>query len=211
MSRRTSRGHGPSRGAIPLQASLARADALLAAGQIAEAAAVLAERGKQFRDNPELLLRLLNLAVAADGAQAILAAAVPLARLRPNDPAIALNLAIARLKTRHLALAQRAFAAFAARWPDHQQAEQARWQANELGVYLADLWAENGLAGPPDLDLMARNEEIQSLIAAGDWQQAVRLAEQALHACPDFVALRNNLSLAYQNLGQLDRAIAAAR
>ena len=32
-----------------------------------------------------------------------------------------------------------------------------------------------------------------------------------LRARPDFVAIRNNLSLAYQNLGQLDRAIAAAR
>lgn len=213
MNRRTHRGRGrdPTGNPGSLQAALAHADALIAGGQLAEAREILAVLNKQHPDNPELLLRLMNIAVKTNDEPAILAAIVPLARLQPNDPVIALNLAIAQLKARHLALAQRAFAAFAARWPDHEQAEQARQQAQELKARLAGLWAENGFVGPPDINLLARNEEVQNLLAAGDWPQAARLAEQALRTSPDFVSLRNNLSLAYQNLGQLDRAIATAR
>lgn len=211
MNRRSSRGRGPKGPASPLQAGLARVDELMDAGQHIDAVKLLTELERRHPDNPDVLLRMLDMAIMADNVPAILSTAAPLARLRPGDPAVALNLAIARLKSRQIALARRAFAGFVARWPAHEQAEHARRQADELSAYLTVLWAENGLGGPPDFDLMARNEEVQELIARGEWQQAARLAEQALRARPDFVALRNNLSLVYQNLGQLERAIAAAR
>jgi tetratricopeptide (TPR) repeat protein len=210
-NRRTARGRAPGGGANPLLASLAHVDTLITSGQFTAAMAALTELNQQFRDNPDVLLRLLHVAIKTDDAPAVLVATVPLARLRPHDPDIALNLAMARLKTQHIALAQRAFAAFVTRWPDHQQAELARSQAQELSTYLVARWAEHGFDGVPDFDLMARNEEVQNLLTAGTWAQAVRLAEQSLSVRPDFVALRNNLSLAYQNLGQTDRAIAMAR
>jgi len=156
MNRRTPRGRASAGTASPLQAGIARADALIAAGQPAEAAALLAELDRRFHDNPDVLLRLLNLAVAADDVPAVLLAATSLARLRAHDPSVTLNLAIARLKSRHLALARQAFAAFADRWPEHQQAAQARSQANELGEHLAALWAEQGLAAPPSCNPVGR-------------------------------------------------------
>lgn len=210
MNRRTARGRGSTGTTNPLQSGIARADELIVAGRLVEAVGILAELDRRFHDNPDVLLRLLNLAVTADDVPAIVMAAASLARLRPHDPTITLNLAIARLKSRHFALARHAFAAFADHWPAHEQAEQARRQANELGEHLAALWAEQGLAAPPNFAVMARNEEVQELLSAGDWRQATRLAAQALRTCLDFAPLRNNLSLAYQLGGQLDRAIAAA-
>jgi regulator of sirC expression with transglutaminase-like and TPR domain len=135
-NRRIARDRAPRGGANPLLVGLAHADTLIASGQSAAAMATLTELNQQFRDNPDVLLRLLHVAIKTDDAQAVLVATVPLARLRPHDPDIALNLAMARLKTEHIALAQRAFAAFVTRWPDHQQAELARAHAQELSTYL---------------------------------------------------------------------------
>ncbi|NTU79292.1 MAG: tetratricopeptide repeat protein, partial [Chloroflexales bacterium] len=195
----------------PLQIGLTHADELIAREQFAEAARVLIELDQQFPDQVEVLSRLMNLAVAVDDLSAILRAVEPLARLRPNDPEIALNLAVAWLKMRHLALAQQSFASFAERWPSHPKAADAHQQAHELSTMLGVLWREYGLADPPDLVLMARNEEMQNLVSRGAFQEAVQLAEQALRRHPDFIAMRNNLSLAYQNLGKIDEAIAATQ
>lgn len=211
MPQRTQRGHGPKGPSGSLQSGLAQADALIAARRLADAAQVLAELDGRFGDNADVLGRLMNLAVAADDPQAMLTAAEPLARLRPNEPEVALNLAVARLKLQRFALAERSFAAFAERWPAHPKAADARRQAGELREYLGALWSSQGMDEPPDLALMAQNEEVQQLLTAGDWARAVRLAEQVLRARPGFVAIRNNLSLAYQQLGQSERAIAAAR
>ncbi|MEI7772900.1 MAG: hypothetical protein WCI67_23120 [Chloroflexales bacterium] len=135
----------------------------------------------------EVLLRMLDVAVRTNNVPAILAAAVPLARLMPNDPAIAMNLAIARLKTQHMALAQRAFAAFASRWPDHEQAEQARWHADKLSTYLTERWAEQSLTGPPDIDLMARNEEVQTLLSLRRYAWPSRCCAPALTSWPSAI------------------------
>lgn len=210
-NRKTPRGGGPGGPAGPLQAGLARADALIAAGQYSAAAEVLTELGKRHINEPEVLSRQLDMAMLADNTPAIHQAVLRLARQRPNDPAIVLKLAVARLKLSHVALAQRGFATFAERWPDLPRAALARRQAAELSEVIGERWAAEGLAGPPDLALMARNEELQSLLAIGSWQQAVSLGEPALRARPDFAPLANNLSMAYQNLGQIDKAIRVVR
>lgn len=211
MSRRPQRGRAaPPRGGS-LHTELAQFDALFAAGRLDKAAALLVDIQRRFSDHPEVLGRAMNLAVAADDPLAILAAAAPLNRQRPGEPEVALNLAIARFRMRYLALAQRSFAAFATRWPQHPQAAHARQEADTLAPVVTELWSHHALAGPPDQNALVQHEEIQELLTLGQWQQAIRIGEQLLRAHPEFIATRNNLSLAYQNLGRLDQAIAAAR
>jgi tetratricopeptide (TPR) repeat protein len=210
MNRRHPRGRRAD-GPTALHQSLARVDALIEDGQLAEAMERLAALDQRDLDSPEVLRRVLNIAILSDNVWAILEAAEPLARQCPDDAEVALNLAIARLRTEQVALAQRDFAAFAARWPDHADAQQAREEAGDLAGLLDAIWADLGLDGPPDHGLLVRHEELQRLLDDGEWEQAAHMAEEALRAQPSFHAVRNNLSLARFELGRLDLATAAVR
>ena len=210
MSRRSSRSRGPKPPSSSLLAGLARVDALLERSAFGDAERHLKELDQRFKNESEIVGRLLNLAQATGDLPAYASAAERLVRLLPDEPDLALALGGAYLGIQRLALAHRAFARFASRWPTHELVTDARRQADNLHTVLGAIWAEMGRAGEPDLELLAQHDEIQGHLAAGAWQQAVRLAEQALQRYPDFVAIRNNLSLAYQNLGNLDQAIAQA-
>lgn len=203
--------HGKGRLPEPLLSGLARVDGLIEAGQLDQGEELLVQLDRRYPGQPEVIGRIMNLALEAGDMAVYTAAAERLSKLLPGDPEIALAVAGGYLSTQRIALAQRAFAAVATRWPNHAHAAEARARAESLRQLLEQLWAEIGLQGPADLEVMAQHEELQALLSAGEWQRALRLGEQALRRQPGFVAIRNNLSIVYRNLGQTDRAIAAAR
>lgn len=210
MPRRTSQGRGPRLAKNPQLSGLANVDALIGKGRFADARRALLALERNAPDAPALISRRLMVARGLRDMGDYAAQLDRLSKLRPDDPEVAFGLAISAQMQGHLATARRRLAGFVERWPAHEHAEEARAQSAELDELLAANWRELGFAGEPDLELMAGSEQVQQLVIRGAWPEAVRLAEQTLARSPQLVPLRNNLSLIYQNLGQLDRAIAEA-
>ena len=121
-------------------------------------------------------------------------AAERLSVLRPNDPEIALAVAGARLLNTRLALALQSFQRFLARWPDHERAAEVQTQVAQLAPLLRDMLDEVGATGEQGIELAVQHEQVQSLLAQNEWQQAIRAGEQAIARKPDFIPVLNNLS-----------------
>lgn len=211
MRHRPSRGRPPNHTADTLQPMLATIDHFLENEQFDEAVELLTNTDRRFPNRPEVLGRLLNLYLSMEDMEAYAELAERLLRLQPNEPSIALGLASAYLMTKRAALAYQHFSAFLKRWPTNAHAPEIQKQLGELGPLLDLIWIELALPGATDINALAEYDEIQGYFAKNDFQEAIRRSEKLLQRYPNFNALRNNLSIAYQNIGLSDRAIGLAR
>lgn len=172
---------------------------------------MLHELDRRYPNRPEILERLVNTAHEVQDLRAHLHAAERLARLLPGDPDVRRVLGGSYMINFFPGLALRAFRQFLDRWPAHEGATRVRDDVEQLTTLLLEQLGSLGLPDDEALTLAARQEEVQTFLARGEWAQARQHAEQVLQRKPDFVPVLNNLSLALAAEGQLDRAVGTAR
>jgi tetratricopeptide (TPR) repeat protein len=104
-----------------------------------------------------------------------------------------------------------AFRRFVAKWPDDPLAEGARESIGQLEPTVEELLKDSPFPKENRLALAAMHEDVLGSLAAGDYARVIRLCEQLLQRCPDFVPAMNNLTEAYFRSGRADEAIDMSR
>ncbi len=214
MAKRKSKQRKPRPPASPartIQRKLDRAEELLADGELSEARTLLEELARQNPNHFEVQWQLLGAYHLMNDRQAMLGPAIRLKELRPNDPALCLNLAGVYMINILPVLALRTFQEFLARWPRHEEASDVRKTIAELRENLAKATAEEGISLADNEDRILMHEQIQVCLNTGRLDEGRRLIDELLAQWPTFAPPLNNLSLSYFLEGRIDEAIAASR
>ncbi len=190
-----------------LREGLDEANKLLERGKTVEALNLLEELDKRY-PNQVYVLEVLALAYHdLRNNPGYLRAMQKLHRLKPNRPDFKLGMAEAYMANGYFNLALVTFREFLKRWPQHEQAGQAREAVQVLEEKLPKILAEAGLNFESDLEFACRNEEVQVCMNTGEYARAKTLVEKMQREKPEFVPALNNLSQVYWLEGDLPRAI----
>lgn len=176
-----------------------------------EAREVLEALRERYPPNQAVLGDLSNVCVALDDNAGCLGAIEGLVELRPDDPDVAANLAVAYMKDDRYALALVAFRDLLDRWPTHARARDARLSIPVLETAVEPMLVDLGLEGEGGLDACTLHEMSQRLLARGEYAEARDVAEELLELRPGYEPALNNISLSWLVEGRLDKAIEAGR
>jgi tetratricopeptide (TPR) repeat protein len=214
MSKKKRRAGPPPVAAVPKQliAELAEAQWLMSRGRSNQALEILRSLDQVYPHRTEVLYELLNAYLQLKDYLYYQATCERLLRLLPNDAEITLALAEAYMINLRPASALRTFRRFLERWPNHENAPEARKTVAEpLEPVACEMLAQMGLTGDEGLELAAMHEEGQWLLQQGRYAQARRVEEELLQRRPQFAPALNNISLTYRAEGDLKAAIVTAQ
>lgn len=190
-----------------LREGLDEADILLEEGRAAQALEILEELDERYPNQVYVLGMIIEACSHLKDGRGFLSAARRLHRLTPNRPDVKLSLASAYLANMFPALALTTFREFLRRWPQHEEAANARKTVEALEAELPQMLAKAGLDFDADFDFACQHEEAQVCLNTGEFARAKSLAEKMQRQKPDFAAPLNNLSQVYWLEGDLPRAI----
>ncbi len=190
-----------------LRDGLDEAASLLEKGKAAEALEALEELDERYPNQVYVLEMLIDAYARLNNGLGLLDAARRLHRLTSNRSDVKLSLASAYLVNMFLVLALAAFREFLKRWPQHEEAVNARKTVEMLEAELPKILAEGGLNFETDFEFACQHEEVQVCLNTGEFARAKSLVEKMQRQKPDFVAPLNNLSQIYWLEGNLPRAI----
>lgn len=214
MSKKKSRPNHPPVLSLPKQlpTELAEAEWYMSRGRSHEALEILRPLDQVYPHRVEVLTALSSAYLALKDYLHYQATCERLLRLRPNDAEMTLALADAYVLNLRPASALRTFRRFLERWPNHENAPEARKiVAEPLEPVACEALAQMGLTGDEGLELAAMHEQGQSLLQQGRYSQARRVEEELLQRRPRFAPALNNISLTYRAEGDLDAAIETAQ
>lgn len=126
---------------------------------------------------------------------------------QPNDRALHLMLAAAYTGAARAVSALQTFRRFVAQWPEDPLAEGARQSIAQLEPAVEELLKDAPFPKERRLTLAAMHEDVLGSLASGDYTRVIRLCEDLLQRCPEFVPAMNNLTEAYFRSGRMDEAI----
>ena len=195
----------------PLIDALAEAEELLEDEEWGEAIDLLESLNRRYPRQPFVLAML----VAAYQEVGELEPALPLARqlaaLRPNDPPIQLMAATTYLGASYPFLAVEGFRRYVERWPDEDDANNARETIAGLEAEFPAMLADMQLIGEDGPALALLVEEGRALLEEGHYAQARRTFEEVLRRRPDHRPSLAIIGMSYTLEGNRDGAIVHAR
>src|SRR5262245_45790917 len=170
------------------------ADALIEKKRYVEALEILEPLDVKYPDRIEILAsRAMCYFHLGDGVE-YLEASLKLSRMLPNRPEVLLSLAQAYLMNERLALARRAYLQLLERWPEGEDAEDAREALRILEPQLGLMLAMINLPGEERYEAAELHEESQVLMEQGHIAQARATVGKLLERLPGFVPALTNLS-----------------
>jgi Flp pilus assembly protein TadD len=190
-----------------LLASLDEVDRLTHRKKWKTALELLQELEQEYPRQPAILVELVNVCYELQDLNRYLYYIELLAQFPPVEPEITFNLAGAYLSNAYPSLAMKTYQRFIAQYPTHELADQARQNIVNLQTVLAELLQEIGAKHKKPFEILARHDEIQLRMSFGQYQQARKIAIELLRLDPDFIPVRNNLSLVETLEGNMAQAI----
>ena len=178
--------------------------------RLSEAQEILEDLDRCYPDEPEVLAQLAHVTIEQQDWAGFLYASERLAPFAPDDPELQLALAGAYLTNGYPASALATINRFLQRWPEHEDAEEARQMQAELKENMKESFARWHADPGEGLALMRRYEAVHILIDQGRLRQAITQAEAILQEHADFLPLLNTLSMAYWSNGLVEKAVATA-
>ncbi|MBV9848865.1 MAG: tetratricopeptide repeat protein [Armatimonadetes bacterium] len=194
-----------------LLAGLQEADSLMGRQRWSEAGSLLETLNQRYPGREELLELWLEVSQQLRDTRRCQGLCEQLLRSQPNDPDLLLILAGAYLANAHPVLGLRTFQRFLERWPEHERAAEARTAMEGVEGHLGPMLAELGLGGDEGIELAGLHEEMQALLAQGQYAEARRAGRRLLARLPHFAPALNNISQTYYAEGHLEQAMATVR
>lgn len=185
---------------------------LIEGGEWLEAHEFLTDAVKRFPHELGFWEMLAAAAGALDDIPTVEKAFGKVVQFLPNHPDAWFWLAHTYGLDQRLGLAYRGFKAFLEKFPGDENCGEA---ATLLALAKSDL--EKTIegygfpAGDAGIDLICLNDETQVLMSWGEYAKAIEKAEQLIAQMPDYAPARNNLSLIYYLLGDVEKAYETAR
>lgn len=190
-----------------LQQDLAQAERLLEDGRPEEARELLEDLDRRRPGLAPVLELLVNACYDLNDISAYEWAIYRLLKVKRDNSDAHLALAGAHASNLRPMLAIKELEYFLRRWPDHQQAGEARQLLDKLRSGLLVEATRLQLTEDEAFDLGYQNDEVRFLLEHGQNAQGRQAAERLLKRYPDFVPALNNLSQLYAQAGELQAAI----
>ncbi len=197
---------------LPLNISnrIDNADALIEEEQYVEALEILDSLAAKYPDRIEILSSQAMCYFHLGDSAEYLELSLKLSRMLPNQPDALLSLAQAYLMNERFALARRVYLQFLERWPDGEDADNAREALEALDPVLEQALDLDHLTGKERYEVAELHEESQVLMEQGKTAQARATVGKLLERAPDFIPALNNLSQMQHSENQAGEAIATA-
>jgi tetratricopeptide (TPR) repeat protein len=190
-----------------LQQDLAEAERLLEDGRPEAARELLEDLDRRRPGLAPVLELLVNACYDLNDISAYEWAIYRLLKVERDNSDAHLALAGAHASNLRPMLAIKELEYFLRRWPDHQQAGEARQLLDKLRSGLLVEATRLQLTEDEAFDLGYQNDEVRFLLEHGQNAQGRQAAERLLKRYPDFVPAQNNLSQLYAQAGELQTAI----
>lgn len=207
------RSSRPARGPLPRRALVTLQDALwlMERHAYADAREKLETLNRQFPQNPDILLALLDVLFEVKDMPAYQTIAEELVDLVPDNPDLLLNLAGSYATNIRPVSALYAFRKFVALYPNDPRVVQVRENVAELEARLPEFLADLHLSGPDAERAAILHERSLALIDQHEFKRARRVIDELLQLKPDFIPALNNSSNLYYAEGNLKRAAELAQ
>ncbi len=164
--------------------------------------------------SPAVVEAQLYLYQATDDHQSCSVAAKHLAKLTPRDPEARLMYAQESMYCGRVAIAVANYRLFLERWPNHENASKAfnalvvlepecQTIVQEMDFITKDM--DDG-----GLELLVLHDEILESIQSSKFEEGAERCLELLKVSPSCIPARNNLALAYFQLGSVDKAVHVA-
>ncbi|MBN2548507.1 MAG: tetratricopeptide repeat protein [Anaerolineales bacterium] len=186
-------------------------DRLMRQQQWAQARQLLEDLNRRFRNQPQVLARLMDVTLEEGDSLGYLSACERMQRLEPGDPDLVLALIGAYVSNQRPSQALRWLGEFLERWPKHPQAEEARRTQANILKDLAKSFAGSDLAQGEWLQLAAQLDELRAHLNEKHYRQATAIGENLVQRFPRTSAAHNHLAQAAWLEGQWKRAIAVTQ
>jgi len=196
-------------GKTDLEKGLEKAERLIARGSYREALRVLEDLNEQYPNQTDVLLLMGDAFYELKDYDDYLRVSYRLHRLMPDDPEATFNLAGAYFVNGLPALALVTYRDYLKRWPHHSLVADAQEAVKILEDLLVRLQA--GKEPLMDAEALALHDEVQLCLRMGEYRRGIRVARKLLSRHPDFIPVRNNLSLFLWLEGNLEGAIQEAQ
>jgi tetratricopeptide (TPR) repeat protein len=192
-----------------LEKGLDKAERLIARRAYREALNILEDLNQQYPNQADVLLLMGEVFYQLKDYDDYLRVSYRLHQLMPDDPDATFDLAGAYVVNGLPALGLVTYRNYLKRWPHHSLAADAQQRVKTLEDVLVRLQA--GREPLMDAETLALHDEVQFCLNTGEYRRGIRVAEKLLSRYPDFIPVRNNLSLLLWLEGNLDRAIKEAQ
>jgi tetratricopeptide (TPR) repeat protein len=190
-----------------LREALEGVDSLMRRRRWPEAHDLLNDLSRTYPQRPEILERLVEVAVQMQDAHTYQYGCEMLYVLRPRDPYLPFMLTLAYIKSGWLALALSMGRRALAQDPANEKAPSTRKMLAELEPLLHRQVADLGLEGPDGLECLTLHDQVRSLLAQGRYARARDAAEELAKRRPRFPPAYNNGAEASFHDGRLAQAI----
>ena len=190
---------------------LYEADRLLDDGKPEDARQILEELDRRYPGITPVLELLVNACYDLQDMFGYEWALYRLLQINRNNPDVVLGLAGAYMSNVRPALAIQTFEKFLRRWPDHENAQEARQSMEEFQSVVEKEMEKLNLPRTETLELVRQSEEVNFFMDHGEYQRARKRVEKLLKKHPDYVPAINNLGQIRSLQGDREQAIDLAR
>jgi len=174
---------------------LRRAEGLKERGRLDDAFEIAESLHRKYPKHTEPLLFMLDAASESGDAIAFEDALDRLLEIAPDVPEYVLTQAKITAANDYAALALKRFKRFLERWPAHKEAPKVREIVPLIEADLAEMLDKAGLRHADRFELAAVNDTLQSLIEKERYEDAIKLARQALEREPTYLPILNNMAM----------------
>lgn len=174
-----------------------------------EALEVLEKLDGEYPNRVEILGELFNVYAQLKDYNGYMYAAEKLLKLEGPSEEVLFGLANMYMMNMRIALGVKTFQEFLKRYPENEFADDAQEKLELLSKELEKMLAEIDLDG--DVEFAEKHEEVQCLMERNEYEKGIALAHELLEERPDFVAVRNNLSMMLDLSGRTEEAIEQAK
>lgn len=188
-----------------------RASELLDTGNVSGALEELHAFDRHHPGDPDVLRLLLDAHHEERDYAAYCRTCQRLLEQQPSDRQLHLMLAAGYMSDARGVSALNAFRRFVAKWPNDPLAEGARESMAQLEPVVEEMLKDTPFPKERRLKLAALHEDVLGSLAVGDFARVIRLCQELLEHCPDFLPALNNLTEAYFRSGRMDEAIGTSR
>jgi tetratricopeptide (TPR) repeat protein len=174
---------------------LRRAEGLKERGRLDDALEIAESLHRKYPKHTEPLLFMMDAASESRDAIAFEDALDRLLEIAPDVPEYVLTQAKITAANDYAALALKQFKQFLERWPTHKEAPKVREIVPLIESDLAEMLDKAGIHHPDRFELAATNDALQLLIDRERYEDAVKLARQALEREPMYRPILNNMAM----------------